>query len=205
MDDSTNAAESREKVPVTEGDRRVNKGQKKRLQNTQRGHFQAKRTHTDANACVGMAPPISILEKHDATNCGDSETRNLSSGDSAVELNAAENVDECAAIADRGNGASIEKPQSSYAGSSGEEADIDTCSGGSDEATGRRLHKRRAAVVCQDGHVPPAVDQHEGDCMVASKLLTLWNARPVAGTMMAVVGKEVARDEGAKAVTTIIC
>eukprot|EP00178_Gracilaria_changii_P010312 TRINITY_DN29_c0_g1_i1.p1 TRINITY_DN29_c0_g1~~TRINITY_DN29_c0_g1_i1.p1 ORF type:complete len:434 (+),score=44.85 TRINITY_DN29_c0_g1_i1:2370-3671(+) len=61
---------------------------------------------------------------------------------------------------------------------SGNEADIDTCSGGSTSGEGasRRFHKTRAAVVCQDGHVPPKIHQHEGDCMVASRLLALWTA-----------------------------
>lgn len=67
-------------------------------------------------------------------------------------------------------------------GSSGEEADVDTCSGGSGtgEHTERRLHKARAAVICKDGHMPAARHQHEGDCVVARKLLALWNAAPVA-------------------------
>ncbi|KAI0563573.1 Myb-like DNA-binding protein [Gracilaria domingensis] len=70
--------------------------------------------------------------------------------------------------------------RSSSAGSSGNEADIDTCSGGSmsGEGASRRFHKGRAAIVCQDGHVPPKIHQHEGDCMVASRLLALWTAAP---------------------------
>lgn len=66
-------------------------------------------------------------------------------------------------------------------GSSGEEADIDSCSGGSasGEAAARRLHKARAAVVCKDGHVPPQVHHHQADCLVASRLLALWNAVPI--------------------------
>lgn len=65
-------------------------------------------------------------------------------------------------------------------GSSGEEADIDSCSAGSctGEGASRRAHKLRAAVVCKDGHVPPQGQQHEGDCMVASRLLQLWTAVP---------------------------
>lgn len=78
-----------------------------------------------------------------------------------------------------GSGASIEKPRSSSAGSSGEEADIDSSGGsGTGEMAARRLHKGRAAIVCKDGCVPPAVDQHEGDCVVASRLVALWNAAP---------------------------
>lgn len=66
-------------------------------------------------------------------------------------------------------------------GSSGEEADIDSSSGGSGsgERASRRAHKLRAAVVCKDGHLPPQGQQHEGDCMVASRLLQLWTAVPV--------------------------
>lgn len=66
-------------------------------------------------------------------------------------------------------------------GSSGEEADIDSCSGGSGsgECASRRAHKLRAAVVCQDGHLPPQDQQHEGDCMVASRLLQLWTVVPL--------------------------
>lgn len=66
-------------------------------------------------------------------------------------------------------------------GSSGDEADIDSCSGGSGsgECASRRAHKLRAAVVCQDGHVPPQDQQHEGDCMVASRLLQLWTVVPM--------------------------
>lgn len=65
-------------------------------------------------------------------------------------------------------------------GSSGEEADIDTCSAGSGigESASRRAHKLRTAVVCKDGHLPPQGQQHEGDCMVASRLLQLWTAVP---------------------------
>lgn len=72
-----------------------------------------------------------------------------------------------------------DKPSSP--GSSGEEADIDSCSAGSGSGEGvsRRLHKLRAAIVCKDGHVTPAVHQHQGDCMVASRLLALWNAAPM--------------------------
>lgn len=70
------------------------------------------------------------------------------------------------------------KPATSSAGSSGEEADIDTSSGGSSEFAARKKHKARAEFVCKDGHVPPAVQQHEGDCMVANRLLALWNATP---------------------------
>ncbi|PXF40765.1 Protein REVEILLE 8 [Gracilariopsis chorda] len=70
--------------------------------------------------------------------------------------------------------------RSSSAGSSGNEADIDTCSAlsTSGESQCRKFHARRAAVVCQDGHVPPKIQQHEGDCMVASRLLALWIAAP---------------------------
>lgn len=86
------------------------------------------------------------------------------------------------------------KPGSSAgsAGSSGEEADIDSCSGGSGSGEGavRRMHKGRAAVVCKDGHVPPAVHQYEGDCMVASRLLALWNIAPT---------HKGSQDEGGKA------
>lgn len=66
-------------------------------------------------------------------------------------------------------------------GSSGEEADIDSSSGGSGtgECASRRAHKLRAAIVCKDGHVPPQGPQYEGDCMVASRLLQLWTALPV--------------------------
>lgn len=83
---------------------------------------------------------------------------------------------------DKESAAGIDKLLSSSAGSSGEEADIDSCSGGSGsgETAARRMHKVRAAVMCKDGHVPPAVHQHQGDCMVASRLLALWNAGPMA-------------------------
>lgn len=98
-------------------------------------------------------------------------------------------------LSDKGDGGSresSEKLQSSSAGSSGEEADIDSCSGGSgnNETGTRKAHKGRAAVVCKDGHVPPAVHQHEGDCMVASRLLALWNATPVVTKRPQVAPKE---------------
>lgn len=66
-------------------------------------------------------------------------------------------------------------------GSSGEEADIDSCSGGSGtgESASRRAHKLRAAVVCKDGHLPPQGQQYEGDCIVASRLVHLWTIVPV--------------------------
>lgn len=77
-------------------------------------------------------------------------------------------------------------------GSSGEEADIDTCSAGSGtgESVLRRAHRLRAAVVCKDGHVPPQGQQHEGDCMVASRLLQLWTAVPI------IQHRKVVRDQG---------
>lgn len=203
-DAPTKAADTQKKLLVAEEDRCVNGEQKKRLRNIEGGDLQAKKRHVAANASLEGAASISDLEQHDARNGGDSEARNRSD-ELGAKLNGIENAGECAAVEDWGDDGGADKPQSSYAGSSGEEADIDTCSGGSDEAAARQLHKRRAAVVCQDGHVPPAVDQHEGDCMVASKLLTLWNARPIAGKMIAVVGKEVARAEGAKVTATVIC
>lgn len=93
---------------------------------------------------------------------------------------------------DGGSGGSTEKLQNSPAGSSGEEADIDSCSGGSSsgEMATRKAHKGRTAVVCKDGHVPPAGHQHEGDCMVASRLLALWNAAPVVTKRVQVAAKE---------------
>ena len=99
---------------------------------------------------------------------------------------------------DKGSAGSSAK-QWSLAGSSGEEADIETSSGGSGsgERASRRLHKTRAAVVCQDGHLPPAVHQHEGDCMVASRLLALWTAAPVVGNPMKVGKKQPAAEVGA--------
>lgn len=68
-------------------------------------------------------------------------------------------------------------------GSSGDEADVDTNSAdsGSGEGHARRRHKARAAVVCKDGHVPPAFRQHEEDIMVARKILSLWHAAPLMG------------------------
>lgn len=92
---------------------------------------------------------------------------------------------------DAGSGGSCEKLQSSSAGSSGEEADIDSCGGSaSGEMATRRAHKGRAAVVCKDGHVTPAVHQHEGDCVVASRLLALWNAAPVVTKQTQAAPKE---------------
>lgn len=67
-------------------------------------------------------------------------------------------------------------------GSSGEEADIDSCSNGSGTAESvlRRAHRLRVAVVCKDGHVPPEGQQYEGDCIVASRLMHLWTLVPVS-------------------------
>lgn len=97
-----------------------------------------------------------------------------------------------------------EKP-SSIGGSSGEEADFETSSRGSGEAALRKIHKQRAAVVCQDGHVPPAIHQHEGDCMVASRLMALWNAVPV--TRNTTVGKQRPANKSAttKVATVVHC
>lgn len=198
-------ADTQETSPLVEHEQGIHT-KKKRPPVPEEGHYPAKRPHVDPHASTETLQHVPTADKsHSKHAAAHSEPQQPRGEQSASPLSPAQNPHESAASEDKGDAGSTENPQSSYAGSSGEEADVDTCSGGSGEAAARRLHKRRAAVVCQDGHVPPAVHQHEGDCIVASKLLALWNATPIAGKTFAVVAKGARRAEGAKAAATLIC